>query len=136
MTKTFDEIVNELSASDFDILKGFILDTVRAEFAPLIDSLATQSYEGESDSEPTNTYKGENTENRADEDQAGEPIETGETFSEFLEGIGLAKPKRNEDQHLRFHALQMALAWLSTDGNSGEPVVLANLFYGFLKGDA
>jgi hypothetical protein len=30
----------------------------------------------------------------------------------------------------------MALAWLSTDGNTGEPVVLANLFYGFLKGDA
>jgi hypothetical protein len=129
MTTTFDDIVNELTASDFDILKGFILDTVRAEYGPLIDSIAEKSYAGESDSEPTNTYKGEI---KADEDQPDE----GATFGEFLENIGIAKPKRNEDQHLRFHALQMALAWLSTDGNTGEPVVLANLFYGFLKGDA
>jgi hypothetical protein len=134
MNTTFDDIVGNLSASNFDTLRGYILDVVRAEFGPLIQSLQSV------------------TEIRSDEDQVspdysegtGEPVETGETteaevptFGEFLSDLGISikgTRSKDHDQHLRFHALQMALAF--THENDKDPMVHANLFYGFLKGDA
>jgi hypothetical protein len=35
----FDEIVNNLTPDNFDVLRGYILDVVRAEYGPLIQQL-------------------------------------------------------------------------------------------------
>lgn len=134
MTHRFGDMVSSLDKNDFDIIRGYVLDIVRAEYGPLIQSLQSQFEDKE---QPEAETFGEDY-----SPGTGEPVDhIGEFIQNVLGSIGIdakvtEEPKADRhDQHLRFHALQMALAWLSQDGNLGEPVVLANLFYGFLKGE-
>lgn len=140
MTTRFDDIVAELSVSDFHIVRGYILDTVRAEFGPLIQYLQGQAEPKHSEEYSAGTGEPVNHEPfgfgppEEDEPEEDQPEEVGATLGDLLKTFGIGKHDSHDDQHLRFHALQMALAFCHE--STKDPMVHANLFYGFLKGDA
>lgn len=43
MTKTFDDLVRELSPEDLEVVRGYIIQTVKIEFGALIENLSGQA---------------------------------------------------------------------------------------------
>jgi hypothetical protein len=96
----FDEIVGNLTSENFDTLRGYILDVVRAEYGPLIQQI--QEHVAEQPEAPTEKTEPEN-EDAPEMPEDPFVTQAPQSLIEFLSGLGLVPRERPTAQHRVIH---------------------------------